>query len=91
MTVLAQIDAVGERVEHAVVGDELAVGAPHLFLLEIIVDLLGGVAVRAHLEHLFDDGRGGFIDFEFMVDDLIAEGNRAAVPFALEGVLLEPA
>lgn len=91
VTVLAEIDAVGERVEHAVVGDGLAVGAAHLFRLEIIVDLFGGIAVRAHLEHFLDDGRGGFIDFEFMVYDLIPEGHRSAVPLALEGVLLEAA
>ena len=91
VAILTQIDAVGERIQHAVVSDGLAVGAPHLFLLEIIVDLLGGVAVRAHLEHLLDDGGGSLIDFEFMVDDLIPEGNRSAVPLALEGVLLEAA
>ena len=91
VTVLPEINAVGEQIQHAVVGNGLAVGAAHLFLLEIIVNLLGGIAVRAHLEHLLHDGGGSLIDFEFMVDDLIAERHRAAVPLALEGVLLEPA
>ena len=90
VAVFAEIDAVGERVEHAVVGDGLAVGTAHLFCLQIVVNLLGGIAVRAHLEHLLHDGGGSLIDFKFMVDDLIAEGNRAAVPLALEGILLEP-
>ena len=70
VTVLPEINAVGERIQHAVVGDGLAVGAAHLLFPKIVVDLLGGIAVRTHCKHLLHDGSRRFIDLQLMSHDL---------------------
>ena len=91
VTVLPEINAVGERIQHAVVGDGLAVGAAHLLFPKIVVDLLGGIAVRTHREHLLHDGSRRFIDLQLMIHDPIPERHRSAVPLSLEGILLKTA
>ena len=79
VAVFAEIDAVGERVEHAVVGDGLAVGTAAPVLLADSRKFAWRYS-RPRSSRTSSARRGRKPHrFKFMVDDLIAEGNRAAV------------
>ena len=91
MIVFPDVDAVGEKVENAVIGDQPSVRAADMLFFEVIVNLFCRLSVRTQLKSEGNDWNGFLVHNELMVNDLIAERDCAAVPLSLQGVFVSRA
>ena len=91
MIVFAYVCSAAEHIQHGSVAYRLAVGAAYLFFFEIVVNFFGCFAARTHIEYEPYYRRGFLVDHQPVVNDLIAERDSAAVPFAFQSVLSKTA
>ena len=85
--ILPDVTAVVQKVLNAVIGQLAALRVPYALLVEPVPNLLHGGSLVIALERLPDKGGGKGVGLEGLVAvDLVADGEGAAVEFALQGV-----